>query len=101
MNLGDFLWKKKRSYKQFGEAIDISPRSVSQYVTGEFSAGLLSALKIATVSEEEVSYVDLLSIKDLEKFDTFLDCIPQNYRMKELKLQIKETKKSRASVKNE
>lgn len=102
MNLGEYLWRKRKTYKKFSEEVEICHRSTAQYVTGEFTASLLSAIKIVAMTSGEVGFIDLLSKSDLDKLYDFLTNLPEKIKnhtsISDMHKSISLAKKSRENV---
>jgi hypothetical protein len=77
MNLEEFLWRMKKTYREFSDEADISYQSLVHYCPRDHSPGLFVALKLYAAAGGKVSFIDMLSIDDLSKFEQALDLIKE------------------------
>jgi len=105
MILKEFFWKKKKNITTFMNTLGLMRRSITLYSSRSTTPGVLSALKIYVGTNKEISFVDLLSDKDLDSFHKFLQEYKFSEKNHELVLEmfrlIKETKESRELQKDE
>jgi hypothetical protein len=94
MLIKKYLWEKRTIYSDFAKEADFCKRSLTLYVNRAITPDLLTALKIHAISKGEISFVDILSDKDFQSLDKFIENIKSD-DLKELKKLIKNSKKSR------
>ena len=105
MKLEEYLWRTRKSYRDFSQEADICYQGLPQYVNKSHSPGLLNTLKIYVASDGNVPMVELLSNSDIAKLQDFLISLrakkmsQQDYSLSiinELEAQIAESKKDRS-----
>lgn len=69
MELDYYLFKSRRTQKEFAEKIDMLPHSLSFIVNGKKAPTLYHAMKIHYESGGKVSLFDLLKPEEKEKLD--------------------------------
>lgn len=78
MNLEEFLWRARKTYRQFAAEAGTSQQGMCQYVAKKHSPGLFCALKIHVASGGKVSLIELLSMDDLNELQEMIQELKKN-----------------------
>lgn len=68
MDLDEYLWRSRRSGREFAQSSETTPATVTAYRHRKNTPNLLAALKISEESEGKIQLTDLLSHEDLKKY---------------------------------
>lgn len=67
MNLEEYLWRTRKTYRMFAEETTSSTQGMTQYVNKRHSPSLLTAMKIYAASGGKVSLIELMSTSDMKE----------------------------------
>jgi len=72
MDLDEYMWRKKIKCKNMSEQTGISAVAIQQYKHRRCTPNLLKALQIQAFTKKDIPLEEMLSIKDKEFFDKWL-----------------------------
>jgi transcriptional regulator with XRE-family HTH domain len=72
MDIDEFVWMNRMSQRELADIIGIKKELISRYKCGYQSPSLLTALKLAYSTKGKVSFEEMLSKVDKQKWEEFL-----------------------------
>lgn len=71
MKLLIYLKKNKISMRELAKRVGVTPATISKIVNQEMSPSLKTATKILCITGDDIDFLDLCSIRDMEELQQF------------------------------
>jgi len=71
MKLLIYLKKNKMSMRELSLRVGVTPATMSKIVNQEMSPSLKTATKIVFITGDEIDFLDLCSVRDMNELDQF------------------------------